>query len=146
IDEKAIIMQLSDIMHKKSETLYAGFNIILKETAKIVRNAPVIIGILNSCELSERVKKFDDPYYYITKLSEIESVSASIQNMILMAHALGLGAAWLTSVLFCEEEIKEKMNICENLLAVIALGYPTVCTQLGYKKRKPLSDLMKGIA
>ena len=55
----------------------------------------------------------------------LQNCAAAIENMLLEAHALGLGAAWIGA--FDEEEIK---SICDvpseeaNVQAIIAVGYP----------------------
>lgn len=68
-------------------------------------------------------------YYYIdTKLRfvpGIESVSAAIQNMLLTADSLGLGAAWISSV--GKREVVDKLlNVPKNyyLASFVLLGYP----------------------
>lgn len=58
----------------------------------------------------------------------IQNTAAAIQNMLLAAHALGLGACWI-AVYPIEEvvkNVKELFNLPKNILpvAVISLGYP----------------------
>lgn len=58
----------------------------------------------------------------------IQDCSAAMQNMLLMADALGLGAVWL-GVYPQEErvkELKELLNIPQNVipLGIMSLGYP----------------------
>jgi nitroreductase len=64
------------------------------------------------------------PYGERGKLYAIEDCSASIQNMLLMAHALGLGACWVGA--FVEEEVRELLSLPDHVLplAIIPIGYP----------------------
>lgn len=123
IRKEPVIKRLAGILLKKSHHLFSGFDIIVKKTAEVVLSAPIAIVIYNSCELSKRMRKFGDPYFSITEISELQSISASIENMLLMAHSLGLGAAWLTSPLFCAAEIRSLFNINGSFVALLTIGY-----------------------
>ena len=52
-------------------------------------------------------------------------MAAAIQNLLLAAHAEGLGACWMTGPLHVAEEIDDFLGV-ENktLVAVIPMGYP----------------------
>jgi nitroreductase len=69
------------------------------------------------------------------------SVDAAIQNMILMATALGIGSLWLSPVF--TEKIKQVLRIPEPLwlVALVALGYPSKHDQ-GNTWRHPLEKLV----
>jgi len=51
-------------------------------------------------------------------------VAASVQNLLLVAEEEGLGSCWVGA--FDEEEIKNILNLPENLIpvAIIPVGYP----------------------
>lgn len=57
--------------------------------------------------------------------TSIQGVAAAIQNLLLAAHAEGLGACWMTGPLHVAEEIDDFLGV-ENktLVAVIPMGYP----------------------
>jgi nitroreductase len=67
-------------------------------------------------------------YYTATKEkaeTSIQSVAAAVQNLLLAAHAEGLGACWMTGPLHVADEINEFLAIEDKtLVAVISLGYP----------------------
>ena len=69
------------------------------------------------------------------------AIGACIQNMLLMAEELGLGACWLGEILNRKEEVNKFLNISERyeLMAVIALGYSD---EHPSSKRKPLGELI----
>lgn len=56
----------------------------------------------------------------------IESTSAAVQNMLLAAHCLGMGACWLDGPLIAREELEELLNVVEpwRLMCLVAVGYP----------------------
>ncbi len=56
----------------------------------------------------------------------IESTSAAVQNMLLAAHSLGLGACWLDGPLIARKELEALLNVAEpwRLMCLVAVGYP----------------------
>jgi F420 biosynthesis protein FbiB-like protein len=56
----------------------------------------------------------------------IQSVAASIQNLLLAAHALGLGACWMCAPLFCPDTVSAALGLPDDweAQALITLGYP----------------------
>ncbi len=56
----------------------------------------------------------------------VQSVAAAIQNILLGAHAEGLGACWMCAPLFCRTLIRKILRLPEEYepQAFIILGYP----------------------
>ncbi len=56
----------------------------------------------------------------------LQSLAAALQNVLLAAHSLGLGACWFCAPSFCKETIRETLGIPRDVEpeALIALGYP----------------------
>ncbi len=54
----------------------------------------------------------------------IQSASAAIQNMLLMAHAIGIGARWSCAPLFARREVASVLGVGKKWepIAMIALG------------------------
>jgi coenzyme F420-0:L-glutamate ligase / coenzyme F420-1:gamma-L-glutamate ligase len=54
-----------------------------------------------------------------------QGIGAAIQNMLLTAHALGLGACWLSAPLFCPEAVRKAFKIPKGWVpvALIAIGH-----------------------
>lgn len=101
----------------------------------IVKDAPLLIAVfLNR-----------DTMYDHTK--DTQACGAAIQNMLLAAHGLGLGAVWLGEILNKKDDVAGILKAPEEmeLMAVIALGHPGedagksatrhVISQLAYKER-----------
>jgi nitroreductase len=59
-----------------------------------------------------------------TQLYCIQDTAASIQNLLLVAHDLGLGTCWAGA--FNEEKVKEILDLPDNLrpVAIVPVGYP----------------------
>ncbi len=71
-----------------------------------------------------------------------QSMGACIQNMLLAAHALGLGAVWLGEILKNAEAVRKLLDVPETmeLMAVVALGHPAPGKHSS--KRKDLSEVV----
>ena len=69
------------------------------------------------------------------------SVYPSVQNMLLAARGLGLGATLTTAHLFEEDAVKEVLGIPEHVTtyALVPVGYPT--GKWGEAKRRPLDEV-----
>ncbi len=86
----------------------------LTKYAHIVRAAPVLIAVyLDQEKMYDRVK-------------DHQAAGACIQNMLLAAHALGLGAVWLGQILANKDRVNEALGLSgqHELAAVLALGHP----------------------
>lgn len=72
----------------------------------------------------------------------VEDGAIATQNMMLAAHALGLGTCWIGSYgSVHEERVKEILKIPEKkrLLSIFALGFPTEVME---SKRKGLEEIV----
>ncbi|MDY6954566.1 MAG: nitroreductase family protein, partial [Thermodesulfobacteriota bacterium] len=57
--------------------------------------------------------------------TSIQTVAAAIQNLLLAAHAEGLGACWMTGPVHVAQEIDDFLGISnKTLVAVVPMGYP----------------------
>jgi F420 biosynthesis protein FbiB-like protein len=56
----------------------------------------------------------------------MQSLGAALQNLLLAAHSLGLGACWFCAPAFCKETVRRVLGIPREVEpeALIALGYP----------------------
>lgn len=61
------------------------------------------------------------------RTKDIQSIGASIENMLLACNDLGLGAVWLGEILNQDEKVNSilKAPAEMELMAVIAIGHPT---------------------
>lgn len=102
----------------------------LTHYSKIVLGAQALIAVFLDTEKSYHREK------------DIQAVGACLQNMLLEAHSLGLGAVWLGEIIRSDKQIKAILGLAGelDLMAVIALGHPDETPKS--VKRKPLADLV----
>nr|WP_321513713.1 nitroreductase [uncultured Pseudodesulfovibrio sp.] len=77
-----------------------------------------------------------------SEMKDHQGAGACIQNMLLAAHALGIGTVWLGQIVNDQATSLGALNLSPEtyeLQAVIALGHPD---QKGSSTRKDLSELM----
>ncbi|MFH1093489.1 MAG: nitroreductase family protein [Candidatus Omnitrophota bacterium] len=99
----------------------AGFT----KYAYIIKEAPVSICV------------FLDKTAVYNREKDIMAIGACIQNMLLQAHAMGLGSCWLGEILNRKEEVREFLKIQPEyeLMAVVSFGYPKGKPPKGSRKK-----------
>lgn len=55
-----------------------------------------------------------------------QGVAMAIQNLLLTAHSLGLGACWMCAPLFCPDTVRAALDLPDDweAQALITIGYP----------------------
>jgi nitroreductase len=88
----------------------------LEKAKKNPLRAPVIIAV--GIEPSDNKN--------VVLAEEYGAVNSAIQNMLLAAHSLGLGAVWRTGKIAYHEKVREFFGLSATggVLAFIYLGYP----------------------
>jgi len=118
IDDRTIGAQLSALTHYSD----------------IVSSAPLLIAVFLDTASSYHHEK------------DLMAIGASIQNILLAAHSLKLGAVWLGEILKNKEAVSEILNTPENfeLTAVIAVGHPATsfASSLESSSRKSLNEIV----
>ncbi len=115
-----VIVQSTDMKHKLSQcTSYS----------RIIKESQVCICVF-----------YHMPSGY-NRDKDIMGIGACIQNMLLAAHAKGLGAVWLGEILNKKQQVNEILSLTNDyeLMAVIALGYPN---EKGHSTRHPLDHFI----
>jgi len=81
----------------------------------------------------------DDMY---DSVKDTQSAGACIQNILLAAEAMELGAVWLGQILKNKLEVNNILGLADNfdLMAVVALGHPSHHNQKS--RRKDVSELL----
>jgi nitroreductase len=102
----------------------------LTHYASIVLAAPLLIAVYLDQE-----KMYD-------ALKDQQAAGACIQNMLLAAHALQLGAVWLGQILKNKEKVNEVLEVSSryDLMALLAVGHPQHSKQSS--QRLPLEDFI----
>ncbi|MDD5154852.1 MAG: nitroreductase [Desulfovibrionales bacterium] len=95
-----------------------------------IEAAPVIIAVfLNREAMYHEVK-------------DAQAIGACLQNMLLAAHAQGLGAVWLGEILKNKDRVREIVFLPSHLelMAIVAIGHPAHHNQTS--ERKGLEELI----
>jgi len=92
--------------------------------------------------LDLRRRCFTEAYRDYEKLEALKSLSAAVENIILAAHALGLGAVWLGVPVLMADEFNKALEPPPGaeLHSIIALGYPA--EEPRPRPRRPLSEVV----
>lgn len=91
-------------------------------TLRIMRQAPVLIIVMNSNGLSPFMQVNADQR--VTEICDTLSIGASIENMLLKATELGLGTLWIANTCFAYDDLMGYIGAQGQLIGAIAVGYP----------------------
>lgn len=98
----------------------AGMNSALN-TLRIMRDAPVIICVLNTNGASPFNQV--DLFGRITEICDTLSIGGAIQNLLLKATEMGLGSLWIANTFFAHDAMTAYIGTEYQLASAIALGY-----------------------
>jgi len=98
------IVQKADVKKELGKQTKYGF---------VIERAPVCIAVF-----VDRTVMYND-------VKDHQAMGACIQNMLLAAHAMGLGAVWLGEILKKAEEVRTLLGLPKDmeLMAVVAIGH-----------------------
>jgi F420 biosynthesis protein FbiB-like protein len=105
-----------------------------------VRETPVCII---PCLFLEDLDVYPEPERQAAeKTMAIQSLGAAAQNLLLAAYDLGLDAGWLCAPLFCQETVRQALDLPSNLhpQAILTLGY--AAQEPRRRDRLPLEELI----
>lgn len=89
-----------------------------------ITNAPVVVI---ACLSMEAMDVYPDERRKTAEyIMAVQGVSMAAQNLLLAAHAEGLGACWLCAPLFTKDEVREEMSLPDGWdpQGLILLGFP----------------------
>lgn len=98
--------------------------------AHILRGAGALVAV------------FLDREAMYSELKDHQTAGAAIQNMLLAAHALGLGGVWLGEIVNQAPQVLQALGLdpeVYSFMALLALGHPD---QKGSSSRRPLAELL----
>jgi len=93
-----------------------------KHTIDIMAEAPTIVFVVNS--LGKSILEELTPEERVYEICNIQSISASIQNMLLAATEKGIGSLWICDIYFAYPELCKWLDSDGQLIAAVAFGYP----------------------
>jgi F420 biosynthesis protein FbiB-like protein len=104
-----------------------------------IAGAPVVVI---ACLSMEAMDVYPDERRKTAEyIMAVQSVSMAAQNLLLAAHAEGLGACWLCAPLFTKDEVREELNLPEGWdpQGLIILGYPADAGK--DRPRRPIEEV-----
>lgn len=84
----------------------------------------------------------DTPRMKAERTMAVQSVAMAVQNLLLAAHALGLGACWMCAPLFVSDTVREVLGLESDWepQALVTIGYPA---ETKTKTRAPLETTVR---
>ena len=123
ITNKELIAKIANITQRETKKLYVSYRFLMKRTSKNIDTSQALIIVYNTNILKKRMSKFGKKYEKCMQLSEVQSIAAAIQNMLLIAESMNVSSIWLTLPLLCKNSINKLLNTNDELIAILAFGY-----------------------
>ena len=108
-------------------------------TVDIMEEAPVILFVVNP--LGKGIFEKLTPDERVYEICNTQSLSASIQNMLLAATEKGIGSLWICDIYFAYFELCNWLDTEGELIAAIAFGYPNEFPKM--RPRKNIQDVVE---
>jgi F420 biosynthesis protein FbiB-like protein len=110
-------------------------------TASVMDQAPVTVFIFNP----EGIHPWEEHSVEQTfrDVVDIQSIGASIQNMLLAALDLGIGSLWICDVFYAYEELCSWLGEECQMIAAVSFGYPDEDPEA--RNRKPVDEVTKWV-
>lgn len=111
---------------------------VVRSRQRIV-TAPVV---LIACLTMEEMDVYPDPARQQCEwLMAAQSVALAAGNLMLGAHAAGMGSCWICAPIFCPDVVREALHLplTWEPQGLITLGYPA--DQGRDRERKPVADV-----
>ena len=108
----------------------------IKRSKERIISAPVTVILC--LDMSEMDSYPDDKRQQAERIMAVQSVAAAGLQLLLAAHAEGLGGVWVCSPLFAQETIRETLNVAET-------WEPQGMFFIGYTDELPKPKAMKDV-
>lgn len=115
----------------------------VERSVERITQTPVVIVLCMTMEDMDRYP--DNERNQAEYLMAVQSVALAAQNIMLAAHAEGLGTCWLCAPLFSPARVRDVLALPQdwNPQALILLGHPLKTDRTS--SRKPLEDVVRWI-
>ena len=109
-----------------------GQALVKAEAAKTLR-APALIAVTSQPSNADNVVEREEHF----------ATAAAVQNILLAAHALGLGAMWRTGDGSVSPEVKDWLGLGERdqVIGFVYVGWPDPDTPIASPRRRPWPEL-----
>ncbi|MBL8103167.1 MAG: nitroreductase family protein [Anaerolineales bacterium] len=148
LTEPSAKKNLSDAMAKEFQRDLKKDNLAPDEIAKRVAKsrermtgAPVVVILC--VDMSEMDNYPDERRNKAEHIIAIQSAANAGLQLLLAAHAEGLGGVWVCSPMFAQETVQEALNISKiwEPQAMFLIGYPVETP--AFRGRKPIEEVMR---
>jgi len=110
-----------------------------KNTADSMAEAPVVVFVMDT--LGKSILAELTPEERISEICNIQSIGASIENMLLSATEKGIGSLWICDIYFAYSELCEWLGSGGQPIAAVAFGYPNEFPK--ERPRKKMEDAVE---
>lgn len=146
--EGASRSELAELVSTASKRFQKPASSLLRMAARSIASAPVTIAVVNTGDLishgTELFQVDREMGFDFFRTMEIQSSAAAVENLLLAATSLGLGAVWLGILYLIKDEILTFLQEPGGeFMAVIPVGHPARPTQ--GPNKKPLENVIKKI-
>jgi len=140
--------ELADLVSAASKSFQKPASSLLRMAARSIASAPVTVAVVNTGDLiSHGTELFHvdrEMGHDFFRTMEIQSSAAAVENLLLAATSLGLGAVWLGILYLIKGEVLDFLREPGGeFMAVVPVGYPLRPTQ--GPNKKPLQNVIKKI-
>src|SRR5262249_22100975 len=112
----------------------------LEKSRERIRHAPALVL---ACLYLEELDRYPDAdRQRAEEVMAIQSLGASLQNLLLAAYATGLDCGWMCAPLFCPDTVRSALDLDSALVphALITIGY--ALQEPKRRPHRPWSDLV----
>ncbi|WP_252227059.1 nitroreductase [Clostridium sp. ZBS2] len=113
-DELVSLMKFSLNRDKKQNKSTGSFELSINS----INEASAVVLVFNT------FSNFEEDYNHYRLLTDTQSIGAAIQTLLLAAQDFKLGTLWICDIFHCDKEIYSWLNIKDELVAAVAIGYP----------------------
>ncbi len=95
--------------------------------SKVDRFSTAPALILGCLSMNGMIRFRDGRRQKVERDLAMQSLGAAVQNLLLAAHAKGLGGCWFCAPAFCRETVRKMLSIPDDVEpeALVVLGYPS---------------------
>lgn len=138
--------ELAELVTGKANDFPRPSSILLRMASRSIISAPVVIAVANTGDLirhgSELFQVERDAARDFFRTMEIQSSAAAVENLLLAATSMGLGAVWLGILFLIKDEVLQFLGEPQGeFMAVVPVGHAAKRTE-GPKKR-PLESIVR---
>ena len=140
--------ELAELVSSLSKTFEKPASSLLRMAARSIASAPATVAVVNTGDLishgTELFQVDREQAFDFFRTMEIQSSAAAVENLLLAATSLGLGAVWLGILYLVKDRVLEFLQEPGGeFMAVVPVGTPLRPTQ--GPNKKPLENVVKKI-